>query len=116
MLLQERGDELWLAPFVTRNWLKHDMTIRCRGMPTNFGRAGYEIHSSADNGVIQAVIDPPSTLPPRRIVIRLRHPQEKPMKSVWVNGRIHENYEAEAETICLEPSGRQITIRVEYGS
>jgi hypothetical protein len=115
MLLQERGDELWLAPFVTRNWLKQGMTVRCRNMPTSFGRAGYEIHSSADSGVIEAVIDPPSVHAPRRIVMRLRHPEEKPMKSVRVNGRDHANYDAEAETICLKPSGKRIAIRVEYG-
>ena len=37
------------------------------------------------------------------------------MKLVRVNGRNHEDYDADAETICLKPSGKQITIRVEYG-
>jgi hypothetical protein len=116
MLLEERGDELWLAPFVTRNWLEHGMTVRCQNAPTRFGRAGYEIHSAADSGVIEAVIDPPTTRPPRRIVLRLRHPHEKPVKSVTVNGKDHEDFDAGAETITLEPSGKQVTIRVEYGS
>ena len=116
MLMQERGDELWLAPFVTRNWLKHGMTVRCRNMPTNFGRAGYEIHSSAGSGFIEAVIDPSTRRLPSRIVLRLRHPHEKPIKSVTVNGRNHEDYDAETETIGLKPGGKQMTIRVEYGS
>ncbi|NQT17895.1 MAG: hypothetical protein HQ582_34405 [Planctomycetes bacterium] len=114
MLLQERGDELWLAPFVTRNWLRHGMTVRCQNAPTDFGRAGYEIHSSADSGVIEAVIDPPTTRPPSRIVLRLRHPHEKPIKSVTANGSSHKDFDAGAETIRLEPSGKQMTIRVEY--
>jgi len=114
MLLQERGDELWLAPFVTRNWLKHGMTVRCRNAPTNFGRAGYEIHSSADSGFIEAVVDPPTTRPLNRIVLRLRHPHEKPIRSVTVNGKNHEDYDAGAETINLKPDGKQMTIRVEY--
>jgi hypothetical protein len=116
MLLQERGDELWLAPFVTRNWLKHGMTVRCRNMPTNFGRTGYEVHSSADSGVIEAVVDPPTTRPPSRIVLRLRHPHEKPIKFITLNGRNHEDFDAGAETIRFKPTGKQMTIRIEYGS
>ncbi len=114
MLLQERGDELWLAPFVTRNWLKHGMTVRCQGAPTNFGHAGYEIHSFADRGVIEASINPPTTRPPKRIVLRLRHPHEKPIKSVTVNGKQHNAFDPEAETIDLQPSDKPITVRVQY--
>jgi hypothetical protein len=85
-------------------------------MPTNFGRAGYEIHSNADSGVIEAVVDPPTSRTPRRIVLRLRHPHETPIKSVTVNGRNHEDFDARAETIHLKPIEKQMTIRVEYGS
>jgi NPCBM/NEW2 domain-containing protein len=114
MLMQERDDQLWLAPFVTRNWLRHGMTVRCQNMPTNFGRAGYEIHSSADDNVIEAMIDPPTTRPPSRIVLRLRHPQGKPAKSVTVNGRNHEDFDPEAETVGLQSGSEQIMVRVKY--
>ena len=114
MLLQERDDELWLAPFVTRNWLKDGMVVRCQNAPTNFGRAGYEIHSAADDGVIEAVIDPPTTRPPSRIVLRLRHPDEKRIKSVTVDGKEHKDFERATETITLRPSDRRMTVHVVY--
>jgi NPCBM/NEW2 domain-containing protein len=114
MLLQERDDELWLAPFVTRNWLQDGMTVRCQNAPTNFGRAGYAIHSAVDNGVIEAVVDPPTTRPPNRIVLRLRHPGEKPIKSVAIDGKAHEDFDAAAETITLKAGKHQMTVRVEY--
>ena len=40
MLVQERDDELRLAPFVTRNWLQDGMTVRAEQMPTTFGDGG----------------------------------------------------------------------------
>ena len=39
----ERGDELWLAPFVTNNWLKDGMTIAVRNAPTKFGKINYTL-------------------------------------------------------------------------
>ncbi len=119
MLMQERGDELWMAPFVTRNWLKDGMQVRCQNMPTNFGRAGYLIHSAANSGVIEAVIDPPvansaDVKRPSKIVLRLRHPDEKPIKSVTLNGRPHTDFDAKAETINVKPGSKQITLRVVY--
>jgi len=114
MLLQERGDQLWLAPFVTRNWLKHGMTVNVQNVPTNFGRAGYRITSAADRGVIEATVDPPTASPPSRIVLRLRHPAERPIQTVTVNGRPHHEFDAKAETIRLEPGRGQLAIRVEY--
>ena len=114
MLLEERGDELWLAPFVTRNWLRDGMTVRCQNAPTSFGKAGYRIDSAAKSGVIEAVVDPPTVRPPRRIVLRLRHPHEKPIKSVTVNGKPHEDFDPKAETIGLEPGPKRLMLRVLY--
>lgn len=114
MLLQERGDQLWLAPFVTRNWLKQGMTIDVQNMPTSFGRAGYRVDSKVDQGVIEAVIDPPTVKPPKQIVLRLRHPQEKPIKQVMVNGRPHQDFDPAAESITVRPDSRRMTLKVRY--
>ena len=114
MLMQERGDELWMAPFVTRNWLKNGMTVRCQNAPTNFGRAGYLIESAVDNDMIEAIVDPPAADPPSRIVLRLRHPNEKPIKSVTVNGKPHADFDPKGETASLKPGSKQMTLRVAY--
>ena len=114
MLLAERGDELWLAPFVTRNWLKDGMAIRVQNAPTNFGKAGYTIQSAVDRGVIEAVIDPPQASPPSQIVLRLRHPDEKPIKDVTVNGKPHGGFDAQGEIIRLKPGLQRMLVRVAY--
>jgi hypothetical protein len=37
MFVMERGNELWLAPFVTNQWLRDGMRVEIRHAPTNFG-------------------------------------------------------------------------------
>ncbi|HUT92464.1 MAG TPA: hypothetical protein VMY37_23425 [Thermoguttaceae bacterium] len=90
------------------------MTVRCQNAPTNFGKAGYRIDSAAKRGAIEAAIDPPTVRPPRRIVLRLRHPHEKPIESVTVNGKPHEDLDPKAETIRLDPAPKRLTLRVVY--
>lgn len=46
----------------------------------------YRIASSVATGRIEATIEPPERTPPRQIVLRLRHPEGKPIKRVFVNG------------------------------
>lgn len=114
MLVTERGDDLWLAPFVTSNWFKDGMTMNVKNAPTFFGPVGYRIVSSVTTGSIEAVIDPPTRLKPHAIVLRLRHPEGKRIRSVSVNGGPHTVFDAEKETITLQPVDGAITVRAAY--
>jgi hypothetical protein len=117
MLVMERGDELWLAPLITGQWLKPGMRVSVHNAPTRFGPVGYTITSSADRGWIDATIDlPVSRLhsAPQRIVLRLRHPEGKRMKSVQVDGRPHRLFDAAKQCVYLEPGAETIAVRVEY--
>ena len=114
MFVTERGDELWLAPFVTNNWLKDGMKVSIRNAPTRFGKVGYTITSRAANGEIEAVVQLPEKCTATKVVLRLRHPDGKPIRSVTVQGKPHKDFDPKKETITLEPSGQSITIRAEY--
>ena len=114
MLLIERGDELWLAPFVTIHWMGDGMAVEVDDAPTRFGRVSYEIRSRADEGFIEATIDPPTRETPAAIVLRLRHPEGKPMRSVTVNGQEHTEFDAGREIIRLAPGGGAIEVRATY--
>jgi hypothetical protein len=106
--------ELWLAPFVTNNWLKDGMTVAVRDAPTRFGKVSYRIRSSAARGLIEATIEPPTRNPPHCLVLRLRHPESKPMRAVTVNGRPHTDFDAAAETIRIAPGAATIKVEVAY--
>ena len=114
MLLTERDRELWLAPFVTRNWLKDGMKVAVSAAPTRFGTVGYTITSATNAGHIDAVIQPPVRTAPRRIVLRLRHPDGKPMRAVTVDGKPHRDFDPKQETVTLKPSRKPITVRATY--
>lgn len=115
MLVQERGTELWLAPFVTSDWLKEGMTVAVQNAVTLFGRAGYRITSHVAEGFIEATIDPPTEgRMPSIIVIRLRHPEGARMRLVWVNGKSHSDFDAANECVHLQADAGTIQLRVEY--
>jgi len=114
MLVAERGDQLWLAPFITSNWLKDGQALSVSNAPTRFGPVSYKITSAVADGHIDAEIQPPTRGTPKQIVIRLRHPDGKPMKSVTVNGQPHQDFDPAKEIVKLTPTTEKITVRADY--
>jgi hypothetical protein len=114
MFVMNRGDELWLAPCVTNNWLKDGMVVAVRNAPTRFGPVGFTITSHVAKGYIEASIEPPTRTAPKHIVLRIRHPDGKRMKSVTVNGRPHADFDPTTETIQLAPAVDPLKLRVDY--
>jgi len=68
MLVQERGNELWLAPFVTSNWLRDGQRVSVRNAPTFFGQVSYQIESFKNKGYMEATINPPTRQVPKALV------------------------------------------------
>jgi hypothetical protein len=114
MFVMERGDDLWLAPMVTDNWMKDGMTVAVRNAPTRFGNVSYSITSSVASGHIDAEIQPPTRETLNRLVIRLRHPEGKAICSVTVNGKPHRDFDPCKECVSIQPTGKRMTVRAEY--
>jgi hypothetical protein len=114
MLVMERGDALWLAPFVTNNWLGDGMVVAVAQAPTRFGPVAYRITSHVAEGYIEAEITPPSRRAPKEIVVRLRHPQGKPIKSATVNGRPTTRFDPARETVTVKPAAGPMVVRARY--
>jgi len=111
LLVMEDGESLWLARATPRTWLEQGKKISVRNTPTYFGTAAYEIVSDLDRGAITATIAIPSRKPPRTVLLRLRQPQQKPIKSVTVNGKAWGEFDPVKEVVCLHDF--QGTARVE---
>jgi hypothetical protein len=115
MLVKEHGEELWLAPLVPRKWLKDELLVSVTNAPTFFGKVSYLIRSHAAEGWIEATVIPPARRTPKAVVLRLRHPEGKPMRGVTVNGRPQAEFDAEKETIRIVPDGpAPILVRASY--
>jgi len=114
MFAMERGEALWLAPMIPSRWLLDGQRVAVRNAPTRYGQVGYTITSSAAGGHIDAVIDPPNRAAPKRLVIRLRHPDGKPMRAVTINGKPWRDFDAARECVSLPPGKERMELRVEY--
>jgi hypothetical protein len=115
MFVQERGDELWLAPLITGNWLQAGMSVAVTNAPTRFGPVSYRLTSGVKKGVIEARIEPPKRSAPKAIVLRIRHPDGKSPRAVTVNGKAHTNFDARKETIRIVPDAAgTIAVRADY--
>ncbi len=114
MLAMERGDTLWLAPFITDQWLKDGQTVAARNIPTRFGSVSYRLTSHIAQGYIEASIHPPMREIPSKIVLRLRHPSGKRIRSVTVNGSPHADFDPKAGTVTLSAGREPISAQIRY--
>ena len=115
MLVMERGDQLWLAPFITDRWLEDGKVVAVRNAPTRFGKVSYRITSRIGKGSVEAVIEPPTRNAPTELVIRLRHPGGKRIRSVTVNGSPHTRFDPERSTVTIRgPFPAQVELTVRY--
>jgi hypothetical protein len=114
MLVMERGEDLWLAPFATSGWLDDGEQIVVRAAPTRFGRVSYTLRSEVGQGRIVATIDGPDRASPARVVLRVRHPEGRRIRGVTVDGQPHAQFDADAETVTLGPSRSVRQVLVMY--
>ncbi len=107
-----RGGQLWLAPFITGNWLKDGQTLTVSNAPTRFGPVSYQVQSHLADGCIRATIRPPVRESPTRIVLRLRHPNGEAIRSVRLNGKRHPDLDKAGSLVRLKPSAQTLNLEV----
>jgi hypothetical protein len=115
MFAMERGDELWLAPFVPAYWMQDGQKVEAKNVPTYFGTVNYKIKSFVGGGYIEATINPPTNNNYKSMVIRLRHPDGKPMRSVVVDGKEYKNFDSAKDIVRLaQTAAKEIVVRACY--
>jgi hypothetical protein len=83
MLYLEQGDTLKLLAGVPRAYLRGDR-IELKNAASYFGSLSMKVEPDLNNGRITAVVDCPSDRRPRRVHLRLPHPEGR--KALWVKG------------------------------
>jgi hypothetical protein len=116
MLIHERNDgAIILGLAAPRAWLEDGKKIEIRRAPTWYGALSMMIDSSARQGRINAHIVMPNRSRPRELLVRLRHPQAKAIRSVTVNGRAWTDFEAQNEWIRIAaPSEAEYKVVASY--
>jgi len=116
MLVRECDDgSLLLCQAVPRKWLEHGKRIRVKRAPTYYGPLSMTIESRAAVGEIRAVVELSNRRRPDALLVRFRHPDAKPMRSVVVNGRTWTDFDVRKEWVRIEtPAKPRYTIVARY--
>jgi hypothetical protein len=102
MFVHEQGGDLYLGQAIPRYWLADGKVTSIERASTHYGPVSLRIESHVGRGEIHATLDR-SAFPaqPRTIYLRLRHPDQKRIKEVLVNGKPHDRFDADKEWIVL---------------
>jgi len=113
MLIRENQGRLLLGQAIPRPWLEEGKKIAVNNAKTGYGPVSFAIESHVAKGLIEATIDPPawSAVP---IQLRLRHPEQKPIRSVTVNGRAFQDFDVKTETIRLPADNKTLRVIAQY--
>jgi len=116
MLIQEREDgSLLLMAATPRRWLEDGKRIEIERAPTCYGPLDVTVQSLAASGTIRAEIQAPQRNPPQSVLLRLRHPEHKPMRWVKVNGQDWSDFDPKREQVRIAgPDGMRKSVVVGY--
>jgi hypothetical protein len=111
MLVHEQGDKLYLSAGAPRQWFRPGQEIEFDGAPTYFGKVSVDIESHSDQGHIDATVEVPNAFRGNDIVLRLRHPEKKPISRVEVDGQRWARFDKNREIIFLPsaPGTKHVT-------
>ncbi len=116
MLVREVDDHtLLLAQATPRKWLEDGLRIDVERAPTYFGPVSYRIESQAGAGKILATVEFAGQHRPQSLLVRFRHPGEKPIRSVTVDGQDWNDFDAGKEWVRIgNPARSRHSVVVSY--
>ena len=114
MFLAEYGQDLFIGQAIPRAWFEHGKKMEIERAATHFGETSVVFISHVATGSITAHLELPQRNPPQRILLRLRHPEQHPMKVVWVNGLPHSDFDPIKEVIYLKHHSDPVEVRALY--
>jgi hypothetical protein len=117
MLLNELIGEgtLFIGQAVPRAWLADGKRLAVEGAPTYFGPVNLQIESTAATGGITAKVEFTGDRRPRTLVVRLRHPNKKLLRSVTVNGADWPDFDAAKEWVRIQnPTEKRYAVAARY--
>ncbi len=101
MFIHERDGDLTLGQALPRKWLASGRTIGITDAPSCFGPLSWNVQMTEDGSSAHVELDPPTRTPPDTIYLRIRHPEEKPIRHVRRNGDAHDAFDVDKEWIIL---------------
>jgi hypothetical protein len=116
MLVREVDSQTLLIGQATpRDWLADGKQIEIEKLPTAFGDISLQIASHTSTNTISAKLELAPSNKPGVLLVRLRHPEKKTIRSVSVNGQEWHDFDVKNEWVKLEkPNQSHYDIAVNY--
>ncbi|MBW1802301.1 MAG: hypothetical protein JRJ85_16425, partial [Deltaproteobacteria bacterium] len=114
MFILERGEELWLGSAIPRYWLADGKRCGIENAGTYFGPMSVKYESRSAEGRIEMTIDPPRRNPPKRILVRFRHPEGHRMTRCEVNGKAYKRFDPVKELVVLTQCRKPTRVTAYY--
>jgi len=114
MFVYEVGDLLHFGRALPREWLSDGNKIWARGVVTHFGRASVTYRSVAAQDRITAELKLEVRHHPQQTLVRFRHPDKKPIKSVTVNGCNHKAFDSVIGDVDISGLNGDVTVAADY--
>jgi predicted phosphodiesterase len=112
LVFEERdADVLWLGRAIPRAWLAEPVVVD--GALTRWGPVGFTLRPADGKRQMQAEIRLPAGARPT-VVLRVRHPDARPLVECRVVGARCESLDAGGELVRLRPQGDRITLTLLY--
>ena len=98
------SNQLWLSKATPRNWLDDGQTIAITNAPTRWGKVSFVLRSQMRQDRVEAKLDLPARAAEAQVIVRLRVPEGRRIRSTVVNGKSWTQFDAQEETVTL-PAG-----------
>lgn len=114
LLVMEEGTDLWIARGTPRDWFRQGQHISVKHAPSAFGELSYTIRSEVSKGHVDATIELPNRNPAARVLLRIRHPESRKIRSVRVNGAPWKRFDSASDVVILQGISGTAHIEVRY--
>jgi hypothetical protein len=116
MLINELGnDTLMIGQAIPRKWFEIGKQIQVKNAPSYFGEVSFEIDGESSSGEIVATMELALRTKPSSLLVRFRHPNKKPIRSVNVNGKVWKNFDVAREQVIIpDPIENTYVIKAVY--
>lgn len=114
MFVYEHGDLLHFGRAIPRAWFAQSEPFEASDVMTTFGKAGVRYTPSADQKRITAQVTLNLEKQPRKMLVRFRDPEKRPVRAVRVNGQPRPAADPERGDVDITGEKGNVEIEVEY--
>ena len=114
MFVYAPGEVLHLGRGIPRAWLADGKEIWAEKVATRFGQVSVRYSSEAAAGLIRASANLSLEKRPTKILVRIRHPEKRPIQSVTVDGLHHRQFDAARGDVDITGHCGRIAIEAHY--